>query len=234
MKIINTRPTHQSSYLSALLEKNGAQVFQLPLFEIQPISFSSKKIDVSDIIIFSSSNAVTHFFSASHPDISHKLIIAVGPATQKSLEKQGILNVVCPKQFSSEGILALSQLQKIQRKNILIICGENPKTLLKNKLITRGAQVGVIFCYRRAPISHDVNVIFQSLSDSNLIICTSRESFLQLMHLFQTPLHHQWILQKTLCVISDDMKADAIAVGFSSVIQADNATDEAIIASLFP
>ncbi len=122
----------------------------------------------------------------------------------------------------------------MKNKKIAIISGENPKPLLKKELSARGAIISSIVCYRRKVINYNMAVIFPQLAQAkiNTVICTSHEMFLQLINLLKDPAHFAWLLNKKLCVINPKMKADALALGFTSVVLADNATDEAIVVAI--
>lgn len=232
-RILNTRPTHQADSLTHLIENKGGFVFNLPVFEIQSIEFDIKTIDDYDYIIFLSANAVKHFFKKNCQTPSH--VIAIGPATKFALEKMGVKKVFMPTQFSSDGILSLREMQSIQNKKMAIICGENSKSHLPNALKKCGAKVISIICYRRNPIIYDMNIIFQKLIGNkiNVIVSTSLESYFALLSLFQYPEHRAWLLQNTICVINDEMRQQATLDGFSRVIQANNATSEAIVAAIY-
>ncbi|HLB55849.1 MAG TPA: uroporphyrinogen-III synthase [Coxiellaceae bacterium] len=235
MKILNTRPAHQSEHLTYLIEKNGSSVFHFPLLEILPVSFNPIKVGDFDYIIFLSANAVHYFFGGSGSDNAvNETIIAIGSATKHALTKLGFNKVICPTNFSSDGILKMREFQNCKNKSIAIISGENPKPLLSKILRERGAILKNIFCYCRKPITYDMEKIFPVLQANNIdiIITTSAENLLHLMHLFQKPNHRAWLLEKKLCVINEKMKTDAFAIGFKSVIQAENATDEMIAKSM--
>lgn len=231
MHVLNTRPSHQSQNLSQLIKQAGGAVFDLPIIDIQPIEFEPIILDDFDYLIFQSSNAVDHFFHASSEKTTRATIIAIGSATQKALNKAGFDNVLLPLHFSSDGVLAMSLMQSVIGKSILIICGENPKSLLHDALTERGAKVKMLCCYQRIPALHDMAIVFPKLleCDINVIVSTSLESFYCLMRLFQASEHNAWLISKTVCVINEKMKDAAKIAGFTSVIQADNATDEAIV-----
>lgn len=183
---------------------------------------------------------VSATFHADQKEIQQKRtqqgarIIAIGPATKYALEKQGAHDVICPSLFNSDGILLLPEMQSIQNKKIAIISGENSKSTVSEILKQRGADVTSIICYRRIPIVYDMNLIFKKLSefDIHFIISTSLESYFALMTLFKHVDHRKWLLQKTICVISDQMMQQAKMDGFVRVREAKNATDEAIIGVL--
>ena len=231
MHVLNTRPLHQSQHLSQLIKQVGGTVFDLPIIDIQPIAFEPVFLDDFDYLIFQSSNAVDCFFKSSLKKITRATIIAIGSATQKALNHAGFDNVSLPKYFSSEGVLAMPLLQSITGKSILVVCGENPKSLLHDVLTERGADIKTLYCYQRIPVLHDMAVVFPKLleCDINVVVSTSSESFYSLMQLFQASEHNAWLINKTVCVINEKMKADAMNAGFTSVIQAGNATDEEIV-----
>jgi len=232
--ILNTRPAHQSHHLTHLIQKAGGTVFELPLFDIKPISFEPIKIDDFDVIIFLSANAVNRFFAINDKKLARSKIITIGPATQHALEKLGFNSVYSPEFFSSEGIAVMPMLQKISGQSIAIISGSNPKPLLQQVLAERGARIKTIFCYARQPVIHHMEVAFPVLKKNKIsvVICTSGESFSHLLKLFEHPTHRKWLLKRTLCVVNNEMKEDAITIGFHSVIQTENATDEAIVRAI--
>ena len=136
--------------------------------------------------------------------------------------------------FSSEGILSIPALQNIDQKTILIVCGENSKSLLPTTFTARGAQIKIMICYRRILVSHDMEIIFPQLvvNAINTVVATSFESLSQLVALFHAPKHNQWLMQKKLCVVNEKMKMEAIHMGFQSVMQSKDATDESILAAI--
>lgn len=226
--ILNTRPAHQSKNLTTLLKNSGAEVFELPIFEIQPVFFDAQSVVRSDVTIFLSANAVDFFFAEYKNNPSGK-IIAIGSATADALKNHDIKDIIIPEKFSSEGILEMPLLQNIAHKKIMIISGENSKSLLPMELKSRGAIVHKIICYRRVEMEYDMQNIFPSLQNKiDLIITTSSETLDALLDLFLTPTYRVWLLEKKLCVISDEMVMTAKNAGFDNIIQADKPTDLAI------
>lgn len=232
--VLNTRPAYQSEHLTKLIEENKGVVFHLPIIETQPIAFHPIKSNDFDYFIFLSSNAVRFFFQKNTPIDSNQSMIAIGSATEQSLIAHGYRHVLCPNDFCSEGIAAMPALQNIRGKKIAIISGKNPKPLLKSILEKRGANIHAIFCYERKPVSHHMQTVFPALEKHKIdvVISTSLDSFFYLMTLFSEPTHRTWLLQKKLCVINDAMKMEALKAGFHCVIQAENATDEALICAI--
>ena len=224
--ILNTRPKNQSQALSAQLKLMGVDVVELPLIEIQSVPVKEKTFK-TDIAIFLSANAVDHFYDQA--TLQAERIIAIGSSTTQALESHGCKNTQCPKVFSSEGLLEMPELQNVHHKKIMIVSGENSKGLLPHGLKLRGAIVQNVISYRRNPLFYDERALVPALQSTHIIV-TSSEIFQVLLDLFEA--HHAWLVQRTLCVISDEMKRHAEHLGFTSVIQARNATTEAIIEAL--
>lgn len=231
LSVLNTRPVDQSKQLNALIQAMGGQVFDLPVFYIQPIAFSRVDFSFFDYCIFTSVNAVKYFYEPGMPLTN---CIAIGPETKKALHHAGAQHVILPTEFNSEGVLALLELQQVAYKKIAIIGGKNPRPLLVNMLEKRGALVDMIACYQRVPRRYDMQRIFPELQRHaiNIVISTSLESLQALLRLFQDPLHRAWLLRIPFCVINDAMRVTAQSHGVENVIQAENATSEAIANTL--
>lgn len=230
--ILNTRPAHQAIMLTHALQKKNHRVIELPLMTIDFISCDFASVIHADCIIFLSSNAVMAFFEKQAeliPTLQKKIIIAIGTGTQKTLQEKGFHHVLIPTQFDSAGILQLPILQSIHHKKIAIICGENAKSVLSTVLAERGAIINVITCYKRVPIQYDANRVIQNNKDIDTIICTSHDNLLLLIQLFSS--HREWLLSKTICVISTEMKKTAEKTGCHRVLLADNATDNAVVSA---
>ena len=228
IRLLNTRPTHQAKKLTAFIEKQGGDVFHLPVLDFEPVLFAPLHRKAFDYFIFLSANAVNYFFAQHSPrDFSNSQWIAIGPATQQALYKMVCKEIICPDCFSTAGILELSFLKNIQNKSIAIVSGENSKYSLPETLKQRSAILPNLSCYRRKKIEYNMDIIFPSLLEKkiNSVISTSYESFLALLELFKKQSHHQWLINQTICVVTDQLNHDAVALGFKYVIQAKNATD---------
>lgn len=234
--ILNTRPSHQSATLSRLIKANGGDVVELPMLTIEPITFKITNIADYKYLVFLSANAVTHFFTKPIPPISTETkIIAIGPATKMALQKVGIKNVTCPEHFSSEGLLKLPFFNSTNSTSILIISGENSKALLSQKLTSLGHKVSKLICYRRMPHTYDMKKTFHTIVKRPIttIVVTSCETLSVLLDCFSQSEHRNWLIKKQLCVISNQMAQTAISAGFTDVIESPNATNDAIIKTLF-
>lgn len=233
LTVLITRPKQQAAALSALLKTLGADCVLFPTLLIKPLHNTAKiqailnQIERYDYAVFVSANAVMSF------NASRVKIIAIGPGTARALEKNNMRVDFMPATYNSEGLLALPILRAIKNKRIVIFCGENSKPLLKDSLITQGAQVEEALCYRRERpmINHNQTLQLQSQT-VDVIVSTSKESLQNLAALFPKPAG-TWLYHKNLVVISQDMAALARELGFGGhVIVAPHAGAHSIVDTL--
>ena len=189
----------------------------LPVFAIEPIDCHIRSI-AGDIGIFVSANAVDCFYRAGSLHVTH--LFAIGTRTQQALQNKGFKNIVIPDIFSSDGLLQIPLLSNVSGKTIVIVCGENAKPLLFNTLEARGARITRIICYRRVPIHYNMTKTFSVLSHHPIqtVFSGSFESLQQLMMLFHRKAHHAWLLKKTLYVMTEKMREEAVRLGFAEVV----------------
>ncbi len=141
---IITRPQPYAEKLAQLLNKHDFKTISKPLIDFTANAhFSSatitKNLEQFDGLIFISQQAVLFFITqlseSQKANLSNKILIAVGRATQKLLSEYGFESLL-PETFDSEGILALiheldgqSAIQKL-----LLVRGNKGRKLLEQKL----------------------------------------------------------------------------------------------------
>jgi len=234
---LNTRPKKQARALSQLIQNAGGAVLEVPFIEIAPPDKKEKslaqlqKIKDHDTVIVTSANAIELLLAGLH--LRHPTFIATGSATAAALQKAGIKNILLPKTFNSEGILAMPFLQQIKNTSIWICTGENPRPLLFNTLQKRGHQVELIFCYKRVCPDMDAEKLFHTLEKEhiNTLIFTSPEILANFATIFDLSTYAS-LLQHRIVVISDTMVQQAQHLGFQSISLAENATAEAVFHAL--
>ncbi len=221
-----TKASHQSKNLIKTLSIMGHHTVELPCIHIENLTIPKLELQNIDLCIFTSVNAVQaacrdYFLKFERP------ILAIGPATQKALEPYSS-NIVVPDTYSSEGLLKLPVLEKINGKRIAIFTGLHPKSTLGAELEARGAQIKYVLCYRRVCPSYDEKTLAAIMAQPiDTIIATSPDILTNLGIIFSQ--HRPWLRGKMLIVVSDKMHAQATAMGFAQITQASNATDSAIL-----
>ncbi len=155
--IVVTRPAHQASVLSQLIDQAGGRSVAFPAIAIEPpldpkaAADTLHEIASFDFVIFASSNAVEQAFVLA-PGLGRGLrnAFAIGTATAQALHNRGVSNVIVPEEAAdSEALLRLPQLQDVRERRVLIVRGEGGRELLAQTLEGRGASVQRAECYRR-------------------------------------------------------------------------------------
>jgi len=190
IKILVTRPAHQSEHLCQLIANEGGKAIRLPVIEIVEIKPNRALLDCCthlddlDIAIFISANAVET------------------AETLKALK----LTALCPAPpFNSEAMLEMQLLQTVmvQGKNLVIFRGENGRELLAETLRKRGATVNYVNVYRRTqpPVPAwitDVQV--------DMITITSVEGLHNLLAMLSI---QTWVRHTPFIVMSQRIRAEA-------------------------
>lgn len=187
VRVLVTRPAAQAESLCRLLESRGASALRLPLQAIEGVrqpalaARALAQAHAADAWIFTSANAVTH---AQRLDAgAWPPLIAVGAATAAALRALGRDVDLPDGAYSSEGVLALPELQQIASRRYAIITGEAGLDRLAPGLRERGAQVESIAVYRRIALPHLAQTVVDFIARSDIAIVTSGEALTRLVEL---------------------------------------------------
>jgi uroporphyrinogen-III synthase len=157
-RVLNTRAARQSSALSNLLRERGAEVIEIPTIEINPprsykaLDAALKNIAEYDWLILTSVNGVEALFSRlkklkiATDALKHLQIAAIGPATKKAIERQGLAVTVTPKKYIAEAVVEALR-GKTAGKKILLARAKVARDVLPNELRKTAAQVDVVEAY---------------------------------------------------------------------------------------
>jgi uroporphyrinogen-III synthase len=158
--VVVTRPRAQAVGFAAMVSAAGATPILLPALEIEPVELDAAARerlapDAFDWAIYTSANAVTHSLrQLPRPVRAH--VAAIGRATARVLEELGLaVHAVPAGPSESEGLLALAPFDAPSGQRILIVKGEGGRTLLREALTRRGAEVTTADVYRRVPARPD-------------------------------------------------------------------------------
>ncbi|MDR9437185.1 MAG: uroporphyrinogen-III synthase [Thiohalophilus sp.] len=219
LRVLITRPSHQSADLQHQLEQVGARPLLFPLLAIdQPADPTTaqqalSRVQESDLLIFISPNAVHHALALSPEGLPNNLTLAcVGRGTARALEQQtGRAPDLMPQQgHDSEALLALPALQEaqIRGKKVLIVRGEGGREKLATSLRARGAQVEYAEVYRRVTPANDPETLLGPLrrGEIDIISLSSSEALANLLEFGQS---EQETLQHTPLVVFHQRIADA-------------------------
>ncbi len=210
MGVLVTRPQEQAGGLIRDLQSIGARPILFPALAILPPRDPSlmhtviHELDSFDLAVFISPTSAERCMAAIRNTVAwpHALpVAAVGKGTAKTLQDLGFPEVLQPTSGAdSEHLLALSQLQDMSGKSVVIFRGEGGRELIADTLRQRGAQITYAECYRRGlPVEADAQTILDMFAAGEIKAVTvysieTLDNLLQLLgaagkaYLQQTPL----------------------------------------------
>ena len=157
-RILTTRASKQSGGLARPLREMGAEVVEIPTIEIKPprsykaLDAALRKIGEYDWLILTSVNGVEALFSRlkklriSPEKLAHLQVAAIGPATQREIEQQGVKVTVTPAKYVAESVVeALSD--RTRGKRVLLVRAKVARDVLPSELRKAGAKVDVAEAY---------------------------------------------------------------------------------------
>lgn len=234
-KVLITRPQQQGRELANKLTEQGITALSQPLFDYQtrPVMPQIQQLFSSipaKIVIFVSVAAV-HHANIIWPLVNwtNCKILAVGAATREALAALTEVEILCPEQQNSEGLLALPALAQVRDQQIIIVRGNGGRELLKKSLLQRGAKVHYIESYQRVwhAFSPDIGAHWQT-AQINCIVITS-QAILQRINQLIVPFDGYWKNTCLWIVASARIADSAKALGLQHVVNAGGANDKAIV-----
>jgi uroporphyrinogen-III synthase len=173
--ILVTRPREQAAHLARLIEQAGGRAHLFPAIEIEdlPPPAALARLHKFDLAVFVSPTAVSKTMDRLEAWPRTLRAAAVGAGTRRELERHGVRNVISPQgDADSEALLAVSEMQEMTGRRVVIFRGEDGRALLGDTLRQRGAHVEYAACYRRKrperfelPQLQDVHAVAVSSSE---------------------------------------------------------------------
>jgi uroporphyrinogen-III synthase len=157
-RILTTRASKQSDGLAAPLREMGAEVIEIPTIEIKPpasykaLDAALKNIAKYDWLILTSVNGAEALFARlkklriTLAKLAHLQVAAIGPATQREIEKQGLKVVVTPDRYVAEAVVEALE-GKTEGKRVLLVRAKVARDVLPIELRKAGAKVDVAEAY---------------------------------------------------------------------------------------
>ena len=214
-RLLITRFAPHAQRLADLLNEQHIFSVAQPLLKTVPVedSFSPFTKSYDDIIAISS-NAVEYTKIKEWPIACY---FAVGDATQSLLKEKTKQAVSVPLgSFNSEGLLALTQLQNIKNRSILILRGVGGREFLKEELTSRGANVDYYESYQRVAIHLPRSTTVHKWQQQaiNGAIISSIELLEQLIIVVPSE-HQEWLKSLSIFAASKRILEHANTLGFS-------------------
>ena len=243
LRVLVTRPRHQSVDLEARIEALGGTAIAFPVIDILPVRDSRaardimSKLDEFSLVIFVSPNAVEQALALVDSAPLEARVAAVGESSAAALERAGFHPVLRPSRgASSEALLALPELSAgaIAGTRVLIVRGEGGRQLLGCTLSKRGARVTYAEVYRRAKPDVDAHGIVAQGQDAGIdvIVVTSVQGLDNLFEMLGEG-GRGWLERAGYVVISERVAAHAHELGVrDEPMVAARADDDAFIDAL--
>ena len=183
--VVVTRARAQASDLRSGLELLGAQVIEMPVIRIAPIT-QSPDLDAAladiagyDILIFTSANGVDEMAARmtergmdARALRADQLVVAIGPATATALAGHGIRADLVPDRFVGEAVLEALAATPVEGRRVLIARARDARPLVADGLRARGAEVDDVAVYETVA-ERPADVVVQAALDADLITFTS-------------------------------------------------------------
>ena len=140
--MVITRPSSQSAALCDLVRKAGGEGLAIPVLDILPAKNQArfatevKRNLCADFHIFVSQHAAKEVSMQWHQQQISVTgdLIAVGQSTASQLKEIGEVTIPSDGEYTSEGVLKLSALQKLANKHVVIYRGQSGRETLKQQL----------------------------------------------------------------------------------------------------
>ncbi|ANS83895.1 Uroporphyrinogen-III synthase [Vibrio scophthalmi] len=242
MTVLVTRPGEQGKALCHQLKLRGLKALHHPLITIQAgeqLSSLPLQLKHADIVIAVSQHAVQYANKAidqyQHHWPQSITYLAVGQKTAHYLGKATQQNVNYPLVSDSEHLLSMPQLGCIAGQRILILRGNGGRELIFDTLIQRQAHVEYCEVYKRENLAFRSELTVPLWQDSHVdqVVITSSG---QLNFFIQqiAPQFQSWLQQLTLFVPSERIANEARRFGFHSVVNTGSASNQDLLATLWP
>lgn len=237
--VLVTRPSPAGEHLCEKIEQLGGSTVFLPTLEFALPSQAVptlKNTDAYDWVIFISPRAVEYGLPTFRAIATTTRIAAVGEGTAACLQAAGLNDVVYPRDHrTSEGLLNLPVFSQMEQQTVLLVRGEGGRDHLGKTLAARGAVVLELPVYRRvAPVYRDINQYVEKIRQKkiDITVCTSGESLHNLIAILG-PENRSLLMAMMLIVVSQRLVDLAKTWAFQTIFLADNASDQAIIDTLY-
>ena len=157
-RVLVSRAKKQAGALSSALRQVGCEVIEIPFIEIRkpssykPLDAGLRNLATYDWLILTSVNGVEALFERmakkkiGASELAHLKIAAIGPATKKAIEEQGLKVTVTPKEYIAESVVAALH-RRVKGKRVLLVRARVARDVIPRELRKAGAVVDVVEAY---------------------------------------------------------------------------------------
>lgn len=245
-RILTTRASKQSGGLAKPLRELSAEVIEIPTIEIkpprsyQPLDSALRKIGDYDWLILTSVNGVEALFARLKKlrkpvtKLNHLQIAAIGPATQREIEKQGLKVAVMPEKYIAESVVE-ALAGKTAGKRVLLVRAKVARDVLPTELKKTSAGVDVVEAYEThvpAGAKAKLNRLFAGdATRPHVVTFTSSSTAVNFLELLEKE-HYSSLRDILLASIGPVTSATLVKAGFKPQIEAMEYTMEGLAAAI--
>lgn len=229
LRVVLTRPQGQNESLADAIRAVGGTPIVFPVLAIEDIENTAallarvRNLADYDLAIFISPNATHRAMTVirAHGEWPDGLSAAtVGPASAQALREYGVKRVLVPDgPYDSEHLLALTELENMQGKRVIIFRGQGGREVLAQTLRERGAQVDYAECYRRVMPDIDPQPVRDAgaRGEIDAVVATSSEG-LRNLHTMLGPQAQNWLLRTPLFLPHSRIAEQARKLGHGEIV----------------
>jgi uroporphyrinogen-III synthase len=241
-RVLVCRPRPEAERLAGAFARAGAEVRVLPMLEREPITDDPAirtqilNIDEFDHVIAVSPYAaglLVDWLDTWWPQTPSGIVwYGVGAGTAAVLAAHHLDTRQPEHGHTSEALLELPELSRLEHAKVLIVRGEEGRDLLPDTLRARGARVTLLPLYRRFAPDHDEAALRHSITgfDPEVVVTLSGETLNNLISLGNNTGHN---LEHCLMVVPVERIADqARKAGLRYTCVPESLADHAIVAAV--
>lgn len=229
MRVLVTRPQPAGERLARRLQAAGHQAFSMPVIETIPVRCQAPQ-GFPDALVFLSPAAVRHGWPLVAGVAQGRPVLAIGRATADALAERGC-HADVPQDERSEGLLALCRDRGQNWRSVWLVRGRGGRELLPRELARLGMDIALLEVYERRPVADP----FAGLHEPpEAVVVTSGEVFDAFDAAWRERAGALRADPFTPAVIVNVRRVAqmARASGYTNVLVADGAGDEAILTAV--
>jgi len=212
VKILLTRPIHDSIITSRTLSQIGIETLIVPFLEVSSVKYQELKISKSDYIMFTSKNAANFFRFEKH--FKNNSVFSVGSETKKILQEKGFKNIINANE-NLEKLLILSKKQLKKGDVIIHPTYKSSNLKIRNFFLSLGCKYFAIKCYSSKMIcrNRDKLILFMKNTKKSMIAFYSPLTARSFVNQIQKMNLIKYCNDKSFVVISNKVKEEINKLG---------------------
>ncbi|TAL75359.1 MAG: uroporphyrinogen-III synthase [Rhodanobacter sp.] len=230
--IVITRPAGTAGGLVRRVRAAGGIPVLLPGLSLRGLGDAAAlRAALADEVLVFTSPAAVRFAARLAPLRTRALVLAVGHGTARALARLGVAALV-PARQDSEGVLGLEATQHLAGRRVALIGAPGGRGVLREQLVSRGAQLRELHVYCRVPPRLDRRhaAAIDRLPRSARVLLSSAEALGHLMHLLP-PVARAHLCAAVAVVSSERLAQAAQEAGFRRSVLAASANAADLLAA---